>query len=102
MQWLNDRDYNLPLNRCISAYGCAQEYYAQQRRAMGVKNSQHAGVIHLLLFDTVYALSPLGLPDYVVLWIIDWLPHVAHVWSELKKISLIRGVSASVKRLRAA
>jgi hypothetical protein len=42
-------------------------------------------------------------PDYVVLWIFDWLDG-EFIWrsSESQRIKLIRGVSTSVKHVRAA
>jgi hypothetical protein len=99
-KWLPPQHPNARADRCISTYVCAHEHAAQQRQLMGLTYSP--SMVRQYLFDTVFALSPLGLPDYVVLWIIDWLPHVAHVWSELKKITLIRGVSNSIKRLHTA
>jgi hypothetical protein len=45
------------------------------------------------------AMSPLELPHYVMLWIIDWLPNY-HRLSHLKKIRLIESVHTSVRKLK--
>ena len=59
-------------------------------------------VIHPLIVDIVIALAsaPLNLPAYVLLWIIDWLPHLERAHSELKKIRLIANVIESIRRVK--
>ena len=41
------------------------------------------------------ALAPIELPPYVLLWIIDWLPHYGQL-SHHKKIALIESVRNSI------
>jgi hypothetical protein len=58
--------------------------------------------VQRLIIDIVVALAPLNLPGYVLLWIIDWLPHLARLHAELKKISLIVNVIGSIRRRRSS
>jgi len=56
---------------------------------------------HDRLRDAALALAPLDLPDYVLMWILDWLPEFTER-SELRKIGLLRSVRASRTRVLAA
>jgi hypothetical protein len=54
--------------------------------------------IHTFIVGTVMALGE-HLPAYVLLWIIDALPYMAKAHGELKKITLITSVVASIHRV---
>ena len=51
------------------------------------------------IVDICLALSPLELPPYVLLWIIDWLPRFDKA-SHHKKIQLITSVRDSIWKLK--
>jgi hypothetical protein len=55
---------------------------------------------HAMIVDIVIALAPLGIPCWVLLWIVDWLPHVAQVGTDLLKIRLIERVTESMRKIR--
>ena len=52
------------------------------------------------LTETVLALTPLELPPYVVLWILDWLPDYVHC-EHIRKINLIEKLIASRRSVMA-
>ena len=56
--------------------------------------------VHPWLLDTCLAMSPLELPPYVLLWIVDWIPFFEHAVSHRKKIHLIESIRDSVWRIR--
>ena len=57
--------------------------------------------VHAVLLDAYIALSALQLPPYVMLWIVDWLPHYEHV-SRIKKVALLESLykSMAIKKRR--
>lgn len=57
------------------------------------------GVIHPRLLDLSIAMSPLNLPPYVLLWIIDFLPEFAFV-SHHRKIHLLESIARSIRKIR--
>jgi len=57
---------------------------------------------HAIIVDIVMALAPLNIPCWVLLWIVDWLPRVAQVGTELLKIRLIERVTESMRNARKA
>ena len=56
--------------------------------------------VHALITNVVVALSPLTTNVYVLLWIVDWLPHVQRVHSEFRKVQLIENVLGSIRARR--
>ncbi len=56
--------------------------------------------IYKYLYDIVYTLVPLKLSDYILLWILDFLPHVVHVWTDFAKVNLIKSVRKSIVSLK--
>jgi hypothetical protein len=57
--------------------------------------------VHAMIFDIVIALAPLNLSIYVLLWIIDWLPHLERAHAEVKKVRLIESVMNSIRKVKA-
>jgi hypothetical protein len=66
--------------------------------AFGLRPTTHRVLIYYQLVGIVLALSPLGLPGYVLLWITDWLPYLLPA-PELAKITLITNVIVSIRRV---
>ena len=54
---------------------------------------------HYILMDICIALSPLELPNYVILEIIDWIDYLYYDDHRVK-ISLIEGVARSVRKIK--
>ena len=52
-----------------------------------------------LIVDICIGLAPLNLPIYVLLWIIDWLPHLERAHKEVKKVRLIESVVGSIRKV---
>jgi hypothetical protein len=57
--------------------------------------------VHEMVLGTTLAMTPLNLSDYVILWIVNLLPHVDRVADSLK-IRLISNVTASIRRVTAS
>jgi hypothetical protein len=55
--------------------------------------------IHPLLVNVTIAMTSLNLPVYVILWIIDWLPHIHAAHTEYRKVRVIAGVADSIRRV---
>lgn len=55
-------------------------------------------LVYNTLLDAVIALAPFKLPVYVVLEIVDWLPHMRKT-SQFLKVRLIENVHATIERL---
>ena len=75
--------------------------YAKSRKNQGyilVDRSEWKRSTHSLYFDVVFTLSPLELPIYPLMWILDYLEEFTHR-QEVKKTRLIEGVNASRKRV---
>jgi hypothetical protein len=49
--------------------------------------------------DICLAMSPMQLPNYVLLEIIDWLPHWEVAVRRFKKITLIENINRSISRV---
>lgn len=56
--------------------------------------------VHALVVDIVLGMEALQLSVYVLLWIIDWLPHQNRVHTSYRKVKLIGAVLASIQRVR--
>ena len=54
---------------------------------------------HYILVDTCFALSPLELPNYVILEIIDWIDYLYYDGHK-EKISLIEGIEKSIRKIK--
>jgi hypothetical protein len=57
--------------------------------------------VHAMILNTVIALAPLDLPGYVLLWTINCLPWLEQVHGDLRKITLITAIIASIRRVSA-
>lgn len=57
--------------------------------------------VHGLLLDVVLALAPLDLSAYVLLWLVEWLPHLARAHSARRKLLHISRIVESIHRVRA-
>jgi hypothetical protein len=57
--------------------------------------------VHAMIVDIVIGLSPLQLPSYCLLWIIDELPWIEIAHSQYKKITLIDSLLASIRKTQA-
>lgn len=53
--------------------------------------------VHRLIVDCVVAMAPLNLPAYVLLWIVDALPHIEFAVRHFKKITLIIALVDSIR-----
>ena len=53
-----------------------------------------------MILDICLAMSPMQLPNYVLLEIIDWLPYYEVAVRRLKKITLIENVNRSCHKFR--
>lgn len=90
----------------LNAPNCAgaAQLSAQQRGAIEQQMRTNRQLtwrkVHALIVDVVVALFPLRLPVYVVLWIVDFLPGIARAHRQYRKVMLIEGVTASMRRLR--
>ena len=56
-------------------------------------------VIHALILDIVIAMSPLNLPAYILLWIIDWFPYLERRHTEYRKVTHIIRIIESIRRV---
>lgn len=54
---------------------------------------------HYILVDICFALSPLELPNYVILEIIDWIDYLYYDGHK-EKISLIEGIEKSIRKIK--
>lgn len=54
---------------------------------------------HYILMDICIALSPLELPNYVILEIIDWIDYLYYDGHK-EKISLIEGIEKSIRKIK--
>lgn len=55
-------------------------------------------IVYSQLINYCIALAPFMLPDYAVLWILDWVPLFSDI-AEFKKIALISSLSAAFLRV---
>lgn len=53
---------------------------------------------HYFCTEIAMVLFQMGLPLYVILWILDWLPNMA-CWNEHAKVETLQGVKDSMLRL---
>ncbi len=54
--------------------------------------------MHAHILNICIAMAPLKLPNYVMLEIIDWLPHYYHGVSHQRKIALIESISRTIRK----
>jgi cytohesin len=60
-------------------------------------------LVHTCILDVAIALEAFDLPAYVLLWTINWLPHIdKKEHSEKKKITLIQNIVNSIRRVKNA
>lgn len=55
--------------------------------------------VHPEILDFCISMWPLRLPNYVLLWIVDWLPNYCKA-SHIRKIRLIESISKSIRKIR--
>lgn len=71
----------------------------EQRKLLAWRRDTHNAIVDICI---ALASATVELPSYPLLWIVDWLPHVATRISELRKIRLIERVQRACQRRVAA
>jgi hypothetical protein len=67
---------------------------------LAVRKGLEWKVLFVTVRDIVFVLFPLRLPNYVLLEIIDWLPHLYYAAPHKSKIRLIENVNRSCRKVK--
>jgi hypothetical protein len=63
------------------------------------KNADTVWVLaHAQIVDVAIAFASLNLPAYVLLWIVDFLPHIKDSQKEITKVKLLVSLIKSIRR----